>query len=532
MHKLVKGLDVILTTAPSQYAQLTFHGLEYLYAAISGMKNTRVHFIHPDITNKKTVKELTDEISKTEFSDNILLCVSVPFETLDQSRELVQRIKQKMKDKKIEVVIGGLWPTAGGESALKHFPEADYVVRGYGEKALREIVLYRKTKPIENTVTRTEQDILKGRRSYVGFSDVFLPKRLNHFIQIEDLLVAPMNFRRECAGRCSFCIKDVFTLDNSKQNDLNLKPGNVIAREIMDLHQKGVTVISGIDHDALGIDPSNWFSIIEDIEKAGLMGKMKLYLETRLENLSAHPELVPQLSEFGLVHLFMGLETPITSQLERYNKLITMNGRSTGDEYRQKIERAISLLNKNNIFFTFGAMAIDAEMQFSEYEEYIKLIRNDNLYRHMSDFTKPIYVYPGTAMYNQYRAKGFFKESNDNLNKTDTPYYFKDSRVERMLDMFNFFKDQIPTEERISFQHSAWYKAIFDDKERVKHIQSIEHRIKEIKIRMIESVISMIHQNEKSERMMKMVGEFSQETVETIRDSGILFNAKNYPKHV
>ncbi len=526
-------LHVILTTVPSDYAHLALHGLEYLYAAVTDTKLADCDLIYPDKLDIRNVEDLGDVIcKKTQNSTKILLCLSVPFETLEPSRRLVNSMRTRLNEKEVDVVVGGLWPTASGSNALNFFPEADYTVRGYGEKPLQDILKYGKAKTIDNVVTRAQGgEILQGKSKYVGFGDVFLPRRINYFIEIENIRLAPMNFFRECAGHCSFCIKDLFVFDGSTKN-LNLKPGKVIAKEIDLLHREGVTRINGIDNDALGINPRDWFPILEEIEKSGLYGIMKVYLETRVENIVNYPELMRQMRSFGLSHMFMGMESLVTSQLERYNKLYTMDGKTTGEEYRSHVRKAIGILRKNRIFFTLGTISIDAEMTFSEYEEYIRLIKQNKIYHYMSDFTKPIYIYPGTSIYRLYKNRGLLKTTNEDMNELNPPYYFKDLKIEMLVNFFRLFRDSIPADDRRQFQHIAWYKAIFDDPKRIRRIQTVEHRMKDIKIKMAETVMSMISQGVPFKEIESAVIDSAQESFQLIRDSGLVLNARQYPKHM
>lgn len=514
--------NLILTTVPSRFSRLTLHGLEYLLSAAKKAGFDQSEILHPEIVGVDAVEDLAALISqKTANLPKATVGLSIPLETLKDSRKLVQILQ---KQGKYTIIAGGLFPTAVGRGLFTYFPEVDFSVLGYGEKALFDIMTHGKSETLDNVITNTGNgELIAGPRRYTGFGGIYMPTRQNFTFEVEGYTNTTINFTRECAGHCGFCIKDLFVLDGRKGTIFDIKPASLIAEELAELRSKEVEVISAIDHDALGTDASVWPQILDQTPDSG----MKLYIETRVENVANNPEIIKRMKNFGLRHVFMGVESVVGSQLERLIKLQFGYRNQSPEEYIQATMKAISVLRENKIIFTLGAIAIDSETTLEEYQAYLKWIEDTGMFEYFSDFTKPVYIYPGTVLHQKYKSRGWLKESAADSYRIG--YFFQNPKIEKLVECFNYWRELTGTEERKEFQHSSWYKAILDDRNQTIRIQETDKAIKYLALIMAKQVVRML--DKPVSEIMKIIEQYAEQTLQTIDESGIRFHAARYPKH-
>ena len=207
---------------------------------------------------------------------------------------------------------------------------------------------------------------------------------------------------RGCWGNCSFCD----TRSISKINYKNLKD---VEKEVIFLKEKyGVEFIYIQDLDILK-NKKRALAISELMKEKGIKG---FQIVTRADSLVNSCDIINTICNNGCSFIEVGIESGCTSQLERYNKNVTVEVNS------QALDILKGLKKIYNIHYSISFIMFDPFVTLEELEEnYNFFIKNsiDNNENEKWLFSI-LDIFPGTKMQNMAYNKLLTCEQGSDMN--------------------------------------------------------------------------------------------------------------------
>jgi anaerobic magnesium-protoporphyrin IX monomethyl ester cyclase len=360
------------------------------------------------LTSDQTVHILDLSVSEDPLSDLIrelrtfspdLAGITVTSPQMPVAIEIAERIHEF--DRRIEVMFGGVHPTLFPEVVLSH-PCVHYVIRGEGERTVREFVLARDAgkslKSIlglaykENgTITVNPARPLIRDLDQLAWPAVdLLPIRLYRSVQIADTPFLTMITSRGCPHECIYC--DARTVSGQRYRVHS--PGRVIAemKHIVGTHHIKEIMFKDSDFTL-------WPSRVESLCEAIIHEKIPIQWSCngRVGDLSR--AVLVKMRKAGCRMIQFGVESGDPVMLTRLNKRITL------DDSVKTFEdcRSSGIQTVANIMIGIPGENLES---LEKTGEFIRRIRPDSL---NISFLTP---YPGTPLYrmaleNQWLIKGY-----------------------------------------------------------------------------------------------------------------------------
>ena len=286
-----------------------------------------------------------------------------------------------------KIVLGGPEITYGTDLLKKEFPEADYFIKGDGEKAFTQVIKH-EAKVSEDLPQGifTHSDMNFTGFAKVAYSEIVSPfldnKYLEELIGISKLGFTRWQSQRGCLYRCSFC---AFPngYDSFKEQSLE-----VVEKELKIFKQKGVKEVAVLD-PIFFVRKERSKKILRLIQQ--ICPEILFEIQTKLEHLD--DELILLISQLN-IFLECGVQTldPIVQkEIKRTNSK------------KRMIER-MEKLNEHEIEF-------DAHLIYGLPKQTVQSIQND--YALLSKYTSDIKLFP------LIRLKGTGLDVNIEENNSD-----------------------------------------------------------------------------------------------------------------
>ncbi len=403
-----------------------------------------------------------------------LIGISVYFYNKSFALKLAIKIKRKLD---CFLYIGGYYPTLYREETFRTFYFIDCIVVGEGE--MTTIDLAKKLDKGDNwrciegiSYVEDGKIIDTAPRKLIENLDALpYPKR----IVGKNNYMVPIISSRGCYGRCTFCgVKEFY--DNcigKKKRNRSVTDFVSELEELVQLYDPQVIYVS----DETFFEASNvrqqWLNELFDL-LACKNYNLEYRCQARANDAIYNYEQIKKMVEFGMTHLFVGIESFNQRQLDFFQKDL-------------KVEtniQAIKLLTGLDVYLNIGFIFFDPYITFSEIHENIRLIRETNFCRQTTPeeqipFSKSVLMLiEGTKVYEELEVKGLLKPN-------ERKYEFINDGVEQA---YNILKD-------------CWYPYIDPFYQKMSYISNIRRSknkgediryIEELKLQFLETDLDVI----------------------------------------
>lgn len=336
------------------------------------------------------------------------------------------------------IIVGGPLATYGFNEILKIYKNV-ICVRGEGETSFVNIcnkinnvkdIKDFNLNDIQNLAFWKENAVIETNR---GFENIdLLPKPYRFYLNevIKKKGIVRIEGSRGCSwSRCDFC-------NVSEHHGCSIwrpLPINYIIEELILLSDLGCISPYFTDEDFFGNNYERSYklakSIIQAKEEHRINYKMNFFFSARINDILqvGGMELIKIWKEAGLRELFIGLESGVQRQLQRYGKAATPLRNS----------RTINLLKELDLQLDIGYILFDPEMTFDELIENLNYIESESLSNYDARSLKNIRAQPFSSLTDRYKEKKIIN-GELNLDLLSYPLEYEDERVH--LVMINFSK--------------------------------------------------------------------------------------------
>ena len=257
--------------------------------------------------------KLLDFISK----EIDIVCVGIGWDR--QLKEIYDLLNLIPPD--ITLVVGGYVATEKVEEILENCPNVDIVVRGEGEKTIKEILKGMPYNNIQGISYKKEGQIIHNAHRPLSCVDNFpFPDRTlrrNVYrlalgtINIPKLTFDTVLGARGCPYKCKFC---TFTLNPlGQKREYSARSVESVVDEI----EKITAEIILFSDENFSIDPKRAEQICDLIIARGI--KKRLSVQTRIE-IARYPRLLEKMVKAGFKALLIGIESPHDYILKQHAK--------------------------------------------------------------------------------------------------------------------------------------------------------------------------------------------------------------------
>jgi radical SAM superfamily enzyme YgiQ (UPF0313 family) len=319
----------------------------------------------------------------------------VNFQDYNENLNLFAELKRQKFVKRI--FLFGPFCQLNSNRIMKEYEEIDGIIYNNPEKTALELAkslmldqvnLIWNTK-IEGALWRdwnTKKLIDTGIRNN-GFKLDEMPMPIRDVEKIEFLNIANIEFSRGCIYNCSYC--HMSALKNNSYTRLQEKSPEKVIEEIEYLY-------SSLGKQFFIFNDSLFWRNEKDRERVTEF--IKLMKEKNLDinfmvylSLQSFPpvDIIKELSEVGLMRIFVGVENSNEDTMKKFNKGITV----------KKFEDIIPILNSFNISYHIGFVIFHPTVTLDEVEENIKYLKNINKLFRVGIIVEKVRLIPGTILY-------------------------------------------------------------------------------------------------------------------------------------
>jgi len=314
----------------------------------------------------------------------------------------------KQIDPEVKIVFGGVSATFLWKHFLTHFPEIDYVVMGEGEYTFLHLI-----RCIEK-----KEDAHIGNIRGIAFkkNGKVVRTKPAEYIQDLDQLPVPakyfeyqhLSLTRGCPGKCTFCGSPKFWGRKVRFHSVNY-----FVEELELLYKKGINFFYFSD-DTFSINKKRVIEICKKILKKNL--KITWNAISRVNYMSE--EVLSWMRKAGCIQISYGIESGSEKIRAYLNKQITT----------VEIEKAFDSTLKYGIlpraYFIYGSPG-ETRKTIQESIDLIKKIKPLVIY------SSVLSLFPGTALYSQYKKKSKLSEDIWLNRIEDIKYFETDAKLSR-----------------------------------------------------------------------------------------------------
>jgi len=370
-----------------------------------------------DLRALKDWKEFDQLIISTKYD-----AVVLGFHSVDEpiAREAVQKIKSVKP--KIPIIVGGVHVTI---TKPEEFENAETVAYGEGEKVVVDwLELIERGAPLPSVIQESKEKLDLDTIPFVDRS-LFNTEleRNNPFLPLLPPPMYTINFGRGCYwGRCAFC----------HESDRHVKysvrtPENCI-NEIISLMPVGSLMI----HDDI-FPHKKWCERFIRLWVQRGLPRIPFWCQMRADFIVKNPDLIADLSEFGLTWVSLGVESNSQRMLDFLDK-----GTTTDQNYE-----ACNILHKNNVNIfcdMIFAVPTETEEDVEASGQFLAHIKPAGL--SLSTYT----CYPGSKLHSYCKEIDAF--SDESYSMIRYPYELKIKGIDyqklfQRLGEFNQYKGDL-----------------------------------------------------------------------------------------
>ena len=308
----------------------------------------------------------------------------------------------------VKIVFGGVSPTFLWKHFLTHFPEIDYVVMGEGEYTFLHLI---------RCIEKKEYDHLGNIRG-IAFKKHGKVVRTTPAEYIKDLDQLPipatyfeyqhLSLTRGCPGNCTFCGSPKFWGRKVRFHSVDY-----FVEELELLYKKGINFFYFSD-DTFSVNKKRVIQICKKILKKNL--KISWNAISRVNYMNE--DVLSWMRKAGCIQISYGIESGSEKIRGYLNKKITTH----------EIEKTFDTTLKYGIlpraYFIYGSPG-ETRKTIQESIDLIKKIKPLVIY------SSVLSLFPGTALYSQYKKKSNLSEDIWLNRIEDIKYFETDAKLSR-----------------------------------------------------------------------------------------------------
>lgn len=390
-------------------------GLNYLFSYLTQkLKNINVITIDAAFENL-TVSETIEKIFKTLPNFVGISCLQYNF-------NIIKRICTQIKKfiPLIKICLGGPFISGFGKRIFQFIPEIDFAISGEGERELCKLISYLINDcpklPFPKYIQATPIDTL----------DVLpFPSRLYTLNAKQDGFPVAIQSSRGCYGKCYFCNTHIV-----EHGQWRARSSRSIIEELKELkRQFSIDRVLFVDDNFIGPKESARNRVIEFCDK---IQQEQLHLKYGIACRSddVEKDVFLRLRVSGLDWVFVGIESGSQSQLDRFNKNISVS---------DNID-ACNILRNLGIQIVPGFIMFDAHVTKQEICNNINFIIEHLPECHFSDLSTELTVICGSKIERQYYREGILDYAGPIPS-----YKFINKEVATIFEAFRVITDLLNT---------------------------------------------------------------------------------------
>lgn len=367
------------------------------------------------------IEQTIQEILKRDFD-----CLGISA-TGAHKKALITVCKAVRKNKKnVIITAGGFLPTLCTDHLFAACPELDFVVTGEGETVASDVF---------GRIARGES--WQGAAGIAYLKDGKLVKNAPPPL-ISDLDTLPFPARdalmqaanppesaaiassRGCYNRCSFCCINSFYALSGNRVPRFRNPERVVDEMESVIAATGIKVFRFVDDDFIGPGPKckeRVMRLAEEIRSRKTGATFRI--ECRADEVDEDALML--LREAGLTDVFLGVESGVQTQLDRYNKRTTV----------QQNKDAIEMVRRCGLNLRAGFILLDPYATLPEMQENLQFITDMKLDEDAKSapapFVSKMELYRGVPFVERLQKDGLLREKG-----IEVDYVFKDPQVRMM----------------------------------------------------------------------------------------------------
>lgn len=304
------------------------------------------------------------------------------------------------------VVIGNSVAHFSGESILKEYGFSDVIVSvGEGEVSFTGLYQYIcgkiKLEDVNNIVYYQGEEIHRSSFHYLDKNEIPIADRTftqDFYNKNGEIYIEASRGCAYCS--CSICECRYFLGATNPTYRWRDKPIEKVIEELLMLEGLGVKAVNFSDEDFVGPDSYGIDRAIELANAIMAKGvKISFRINARVKSVfNQHDsqelalkkiEMLQLLKRAGLVKLFLGFESGVQSQIDRYGKGYKL----------QEFIVAKNILDESGIEYELGYISIDPLMNLEELYESLLFIKEEDCIPYISSIYKELRVQKGNRTY-------------------------------------------------------------------------------------------------------------------------------------
>jgi radical SAM superfamily enzyme YgiQ (UPF0313 family) len=410
--KLANKNKVVLVALNAK--KFPFFGESHGICAIAGYLRTTFSNIEVK-TFDIQINSYTEVIDFIKLEKPALLGISTKLLTFVQLQEFYGLLKREIQpDQSPLIIVGNAIPNFNGKLILEKYLSDIIIGIGEGELAMGDMFRYVQgeilLENVRNIQYLHEGKIKYSQKQYLDGIDIALPDRskskaffnLGGEVYIEG--------SRGCGYcNCTICACNEFLGSKIRGEKWRPRPVDLIIEDMKILVEMGINNVTFADEDCFG-DSIVYINRMKQLSHNLISNKVNisvrmnarvksLYSKSDSAQISKEKELTFKLlQKAGLVKVFVGLESGVQTQLNRYRKGFTLN----------EFTKAYSLLKKSNIECEFGLILLDPLMNLDELKKSLNFLKKNRYVHEISSICKELRVQVNNPEYivTQIRTKG------------------------------------------------------------------------------------------------------------------------------
>lgn len=353
----------------------------------------------------------------------------------DHTDVLIPLVRELRKQRRSGIVmVGGYLPTLSTEDLLTACPEIDIAVRGEGEMSVPDLL---------GRIDRSEDWRTTPGIAYMQDGLAVISPDV---ARVDDLDSLPFPARdgllqrskekpvrlvrivgsRGCYGRCSFCSIQAFHAVSGHSAPRVRSPKNIVDEIESTVAATGLTSFKFTDDDFIGPTDKTREHAVQVVEELKAR-KLPITFEIECRADVVNEDILRQLKEVGLTRVFVGIESGVQAQLDRYNKRLTIEDN----------RRAIDTIRGLGLQLSSGFITFDPYVTVGEVAQNLQFLSETGISGELAKSTSSqvmhkalarLAVFPGAPLTKQLEADGLLVGS-----RMTPEFIFKDRWV-RLLD--------------------------------------------------------------------------------------------------
>jgi radical SAM superfamily enzyme YgiQ (UPF0313 family) len=350
--------------------------LEYLQGVLDDINIPSL--IHDSLFIKKSYKDYIKE-----FNPHIVYLTGY----VTATEIIINRAKWiKRNFPHIKIIVGGVYAQINYEDFL--CDPIDYIVNSSSLLSFKSLILNigenKRLNNMDGVIFKKNNEWIINKSLKIGSWEDYMPNReffyryknRTKYLNYENM--ALLKASHSCPFSCNFCYCKLLNGGHyvTRSNDS-------IIDEIKSIHSDYVWIVD----DTFLVDKNKVMDFCDRLEKSNINKKFIAY--SRADFISSNPNTIKRLSSLGFVDFIVGMEAVSTSELDSYNKSLTIN---------ENI-RTIEILNNYNINLT-ALFIVNHNYTIKDFKTLRNFIRKYNLKTYTLSIFTPM---KGTEIYKEYK---------------------------------------------------------------------------------------------------------------------------------